>query len=80
MFSLVMTLGFLPISLITLMFQSEEKLRDEDFQARWGQLFSNLNVEKRAGDLWARAYFLIFVIRRIIFIATGFLLSGATIN
>lgn len=46
-FSLAMTLVFLPVSLIFITLQKGEKLKDKDFMERWGQLYSNMDVEKR---------------------------------
>lgn len=70
--SLVITLGLLPIALICIIFVDSKSLKDEKFKARWLQLYSHMNYEKRAKEKLVRAYFLIFVLRRIFLVLISF--------
>ena len=74
-FNLVITVGLLPISLIALQFVDGSTLTDEKFLTFWGKLYSNMDYKNHADNITARSYFLIFVIRRMIFIATGFFIT-----
>lgn len=74
-----MTLGFLPIGSLAILFIKNEKLRKKGFHNRWGALYSNLNLRHKIDSKWSRAFTLIFVIRRIIYIFTSFYLTGSTI-
>lgn len=74
--NLFMTALVLPASLIGILFVKSELLKDESFIQRFGQLYSNMNYEKKPDNLWARAYFLIFILRRWTFILVCFALSS----
>ena len=74
-----MTALVLPVLLIGILFVKSESLQDETFEERFGQLYSNMDCEKKANDLWARAYFLIFVVRRWCFIIVCFTITSSPI-
>ena len=65
----------LPGALIAILFVDGSRLKDEGFLERFGQLYSNMNYQRRAHELWPRLYFLIFVLRRTILISIGFFLT-----
>ena len=73
-FNLFMTLCFLPVSMGTVQVIDGKKLVNEKNARAWGQLYSNIENPNRIYDRGARAYFFIFVIRRIIIIAIAFFL------
>ena len=69
-FSYFVTLVFLPFASLYIICQSHERINEENFKARWGELYQNM-YEKRT-DRAARTYYLWFLVRRIIFILMSF--------
>lgn len=77
--SFAMTLVLLPLSLIYILVVDENHLRTEAFADRFGELYSNTHpkdLHKRSN----RAYFLIFIVRRIAFVYAAFYLRTIQIR
>ena len=69
-FSFFIAVIFLPGASIYVICQKHEKLKDEDFKDRWGDLYENM-YEKRE-DRSARFFYFIFMLRRLIFVGMCF--------
>ena len=65
-FSLSIAWIFLPIASLYVIAVPEEKMRDQDFKDRWGQLYSNMdeNQIERAPS----TFYFVFIVLRNIFI------------
>ena len=59
---------FLPIAMIWLLFQPRSNLEDKKFQESWIDLYRGMKTHSK----WQSAYFLVFILRRIIYVAIAF--------
>lgn len=71
--SFFVILVFLPLVSIYIILQPLERLSDEIFKKRWGQIYQNMYDKRR--DLSPRFFYLIFVLRRVLFIFMSFMLQ-----
>jgi len=71
-FSLVLTLGIIPGVLIWLLFQKQERVRESDFEKRWGSLFHNVSTR----DKWSICFYCVFIFRRMVYIGNSFILEA----
>lgn len=74
--SAILCLAVLPIALVYMISRLTEQLLQQNTIERVSSLYSNLNLVYNIHDMFARAYFLLFAFRRIIYVAIAWLLSS----
>ena len=57
-----------PSSIIWTLIQSKDTFEDPDFKAMWGSCYIGITLR----NYWTRAYHLVFILRRFIFVLMGF--------
>ena len=58
---------FMPSALIWVYIQDRETLEQEDFEKMWGPCYADISLRNN----WTRAYYIIYIARRFVFITIG---------
>ena len=66
--SIVMAIVLIPIGFIYMLSQGQEKIESEEFKLKYGGLYEGIRTNSKP----ALYYFLLFVIRRILFLVIAF--------
>ena len=68
---MLMLYVFFPLVMLMVIFVSDERLQDPDFQNKYGNVFMQIRTTTKA----QRCYFLLFIIRRFLLIYAAFFLN-----
>lgn len=74
-FGLFLALVGFPAAIIYVIYQDVEYLLKIHFEWKWGPIYEGLKIKNK----WALAYYLVYIIRRILFVLIAFFITHGTI-